>query len=95
MVQIDHLEGALLRTTLPGHEPGCEHRRHALFPQAFPEHIAGLIDHVHRDRDSPGPSPDQVWQDTALEELGMGAGGSKVEKSFQSKVFYDPQPGNS
>lgn len=24
----------------------------------FPDHIANLVDHVRKDRDSPGPSPD-------------------------------------
>lgn len=62
--------------------------------EKFPEHIAGLVDHIRRDRDSPGPSPDQVWEDAALEELGTGAGEPKVEKYFQTKIFYDPQPGD-
>lgn len=61
--------------------------------EKFPEHIASLVDHIRRDRDSPGPSLDQVWEDAALEELGMGAGEEEVKMYFQTKIFYDPQPG--
>jgi len=32
--------------------------------EQFPEHITSLVDQVRRDRDSPGPSPEQVLQDT-------------------------------
>jgi len=62
--------------------------------EQFPEHIAGLIDYVRKDRDSPGPTLDQVWQDVSLEQLEMGAGEPQVEKYFQSTVFYDPQLGD-
>ena len=60
--------------------------------EQFPERIADLVDHIRRDRDSPAPSSDEVRQDTALEELGMGAGEPKVEKYFQDRIFPDCGP---
>ncbi|KAI1464045.1 uncharacterized protein F4812DRAFT_453164 [Daldinia caldariorum] len=42
------------------------------FREEFPKHIVDLINRLRRDRDSPGPSQDQLWQDTTLEELVMG-----------------------
>jgi hypothetical protein len=42
------------------------------FYEPFPEDIAGLVDHVRKDRDSPGLSPDQLEQNTRLEHLEMG-----------------------
>lgn len=62
--------------------------------EQFPDHIANLIDRIRADRDSPAPSPDEVWQDTALEGLGMGAGEPKVEKYFQDRIFPDCGPGD-
>ncbi|KAF1994144.1 hypothetical protein P154DRAFT_557414 [Amniculicola lignicola CBS 123094] len=58
-----------------------------------PEHIASLVDHVRQDRNSPGPSSDEVWQDTDLYNLSMGAGESKVEDYFKGTIF--PNPGSS
>ena len=58
----------------------------------FPEHITSLVDQVRRDRDSPGLSPEQVWQDTRLAELEMGTAESKVERYFHTNVFPDPEP---
>jgi hypothetical protein len=58
----------------------------------FPQHIAGLLDEVRKDRDSPGPSSDQVCQDDRLEALEMGAGEPDVEKYFRTYVFPDPEP---
>ena len=60
--------------------------------EQFPQDIIDLIDQVRRDRDSPGPSTDQVWQDTALEELGMGAGEPEVEDYFRSNIFRQLGP---
>jgi hypothetical protein len=49
----------------------------------LPEHIADLVDFVVReDRASPGPSPDQIWQDAELNELWMGSGEPEVEEYF-------------
>jgi len=63
--------------------------------EKFPEHIASLVDHLRRDRDSPGPSPDQVRQDARLNELWMGTGEPDVEKYFQTNVFPNPEPSES
>lgn len=60
--------------------------------EEFPDHIANLVDHVRKDRDSPGPSPDQVWQDISLENLEMGTGEPDVEDYFKSKIFAKPEP---
>jgi hypothetical protein len=60
--------------------------------EQFPEHITSLVDQVRRDRDSPGPSPEQVLQDTRLAELEMGTAESKVERYFHANVFPDPEP---
>ncbi|KAK4140955.1 uncharacterized protein C8A04DRAFT_14488 [Dichotomopilus funicola] len=62
--------------------------------EQFPEHIADLVDHVHKDRDSPGPSSDEVRQDTELNELWMGAGESRVEAYFRRRIFPEPEPGD-
>jgi len=40
--------------------------------EQFPEHITSLVDQVRRDRDSPGPLTEDVWQDEDLEAFGMG-----------------------
>ncbi len=60
----------------------------------FPKHIVGLVDRVRRDRVSPGPSPDEVWQDAELNELWMGAGEPKVGGHFGGKIFPKPGPGD-
>lgn len=39
-------------------------------------------------RGSPGPSLDQVWQDVALEELGMGAPKPEVEDYFRGRGTF-------
>ncbi|KAF4511874.1 hypothetical protein G6O67_001078 [Ophiocordyceps sinensis] len=51
--------------------------RHPFDP--LPEHIASLVDHVRQDRDSPGPSLDEVRQDEHLYNLSMGAGEPEIE----------------
>ena len=56
----------------------------------FPEHISSLIDQVRRDRDSPGPSADDVWQDEDVEDLARGAGEGKVQSYFQNEIFPRP-----
>lgn len=55
--------------------------------EQFPEHIASLVDHVGRDRNSPRPSLDQIRQDTDLDDLAMGAGEPDVEEYFKDKIF--------
>lgn len=65
------------------------------FYEEFPEDIAGLVDHVRRDRDSPGPPLDQFRQDTDLEHLEMGTGEADVEDYFKSKIFAKPKASDS
>jgi hypothetical protein len=60
--------------------------------EQFPQHIAGLLNEVRKDRDSPNPSLDQVCQDTRLEDLEMGTAEPDVEKYFHTYVFPDPEP---
>jgi hypothetical protein len=62
--------------------------------EQLPEHITSLIDHVGRDRDSPGPSLDQIRQDAELNELWMGSAEPNVEKYFQTNIFPNPEPSN-
>ncbi|KXX74018.1 hypothetical protein MMYC01_209885 [Madurella mycetomatis] len=59
----------------------------------FPEHITDLVDYMRRDRDSLGPSLDQVRQDAELNALWMGSGEPEVEDYFKGKIF--PKPGAS
>ncbi|KAH6982260.1 hypothetical protein BKA56DRAFT_485344 [Ilyonectria sp. MPI-CAGE-AT-0026] len=61
----------------------------------LPDHVTDLIDQMRRDRDSPGPTLDQVWEDKGLEKLAMGANKSVVRKYFQETIFPDPDPGDS
>ena len=63
--------------------------------EEFPEDIAGLVDHVRKDRDSPGPSLDQLRQDTDLHRLEMGTGESDVEEYFHANVFPNPKLSDS
>ncbi|KAF7861552.1 hypothetical protein EAF04_008114 [Stromatinia cepivora] len=60
--------------------------------EQFPDHIANLVDHIYKDRDSPGPSSDQIWQDMSLENLEMGTGEPDVEDYFKNKIFDKPEP---
>lgn len=55
--------------------------------EEFPEHISSLVDHVGRDRASPGPSAADVWQDEDLEALEMGAPECDVQTYFQAEIF--------
>jgi hypothetical protein len=57
----------------------------------FPEDIARLVNHIRKDRDSPGPSPDQLRQDSDLSRLEMGTGELDVEKYFHTNVFPNPK----
>jgi len=58
--------------------------------EQYPEHIASLVDEVRMDRNSPGPSPDDVGQDPDLENLEMGTGEPAVENYFKANIFPDP-----
>jgi hypothetical protein len=63
--------------------------RHPCDP--VPEHLTDLVDHIRQDRNSPGPSPDEVIQDGDLYDLSMGAAESEVEKYFYAHIFPDPK----
>lgn len=49
----------------------------------FPEDIDDIIRLVQQDRDSPGPSLEDVRQDTELNELWMGAGSRKWKTTLE------------
>ncbi|TGJ78378.1 hypothetical protein E0Z10_g10387 [Xylaria hypoxylon] len=60
--------------------------------EPFPEHIANVVDYARKKRDSPGPSPDDVYRDMALDALEMrGLDEPEVEDYFRDRVF--PKPG--
>ncbi|TAQ85520.1 hypothetical protein B7494_g6176 [Chlorociboria aeruginascens] len=63
------------------------------FYEEFPEDIAGLVNHVRKDRDSPGLSSDQLKQNTRLYDLEMGTAEPAVENYFKANIF--PEPGRS
>ncbi|KAE8447224.1 hypothetical protein EG329_010918 [Mollisiaceae sp. DMI_Dod_QoI] len=63
--------------------------------EPFPEHIANVVDYAGKKRDSPGPSPDDVYRDMALDELEMrGLDEPEVEDYFRDRVFPKPNPGD-
>jgi hypothetical protein len=55
--------------------------------EEFPGYIASLVDQVGKERDSPGPSLDQLGQDVDLLALEMGAGELEVEDYFRGDIF--------
>jgi hypothetical protein len=63
--------------------------------EEFPKDIAGLITRVRRDRDSPGPSSDQLRQDTDLYDLRMGSAEPAVENYFKANIFPNPKSSDS
>ncbi|PVH69860.1 hypothetical protein DL98DRAFT_661451 [Cadophora sp. DSE1049] len=63
--------------------------------EEFPKDIAGLISRVRRDRDSPGPSSDQLRQDTDLYDLRMGSAEPAVENYFKANIFPNPKSSDS
>ncbi|KAK5013183.1 hypothetical protein LTR60_003999 [Cryomyces antarcticus] len=65
------------------------------FCEEFPEDIAGLVDHVRKDRDSPGLSSDQLRQNTRLRELESGSAEFAVENYFKANIFPDPEQSDS
>ncbi|KAK0655438.1 hypothetical protein B0T16DRAFT_314301, partial [Cercophora newfieldiana] len=63
--------------------------------EPFPEHIASVVDMARKKRDSPEPSPDDVYRDRELGDLEMkGAHESKVESYFKDRVFPKPSEKN-
>ncbi|KAL8380637.1 hypothetical protein RB595_005081 [Gaeumannomyces hyphopodioides] len=66
--------------------------RHRYEP--FPEHIANVVDYARKKRGSPGPSPDDVYRDMALDELEMGGlDEPEVKDYFRDRMFPKPLPG--
>lgn len=65
------------------------------FYEEFPEDIAGLVDHVRKDRDSPGLSSDQLRQNTRLYDLEMGTAEPAVENYFKANIFPEPDRSDS
>ena len=63
--------------------------------EQYPVHITSLVDNIRKDRDSPGPSSDQLQQDTGLERLEMGTAEPAVENYFKANIFPDPELSDS
>jgi hypothetical protein len=61
------------------------------FYKEFLVDIAGLINHICKDRDLLGLLPDQVKQNIHLECPGMGTGEPDVKRYFYAHVFPDPE----
>ncbi|KAF7874903.1 hypothetical protein EAF04_002077 [Stromatinia cepivora] len=57
------------------------------YPKQFPEHVNSLVNHIQRDRDSPGPTPQQIEEDEELQQLDMGTGEPAVENYFKNNIF--------
>jgi hypothetical protein len=52
--------------------------------------VAELVEQVGRDRDSPGPSVEDVKQDRGLYDLSTASSKPEVERYFNTHVFPDP-----
>ena len=65
------------------------------FYDEFPEDIARLVDHVRKDRDSPGLSSDFLRQNTRLHDLEMRGVEPAVGNYFKANIFPDPGPSDS
>ncbi|KAF2461177.1 hypothetical protein BDY21DRAFT_361162 [Lineolata rhizophorae] len=64
--------------------------------EKFPDDVANLVRHVGKDRNSPGPSPDQVRCDAGLYQLEMETVDEPgVEKYFHTHTPPDPKPSGS
>ncbi len=59
--------------------------------EEYPEDIARLVDHIRKDRDSPGLLLDQLKINTRLERLEMGTAEPAVENYFKANIFPDPE----
>lgn len=57
----------------------------------LPQDIAKLVQDVSKDRDSPGPSSDQLKDDEELHELENGVGEPAVENYFKDNLFPKPK----
>ncbi|KAK7927918.1 hypothetical protein PG985_004916 [Apiospora marii] len=63
--------------------------------EQYPEHIAGLVDDMSRDRNSPAPTLDEILGDEELNELWMGTGEPEVEGYFRDHLFSKPAPSDT
>ncbi|KAI0904634.1 hypothetical protein F4823DRAFT_614360 [Ustulina deusta] len=59
---------------------------------SLPEHVASSVDYVRQDRDSPGPSSDEIRQER---DLSMGTAEPEVERHFHAYFFPDPKSSDS
>lgn len=55
--------------------------------QGIPEHVGNLVELVGRDRDSLGPSSDEIRDDVNLHDLWINRSEPDVEKHFRVKIF--------
>lgn len=55
--------------------------------EELPQDIAKLVQSVGGDRDSPGPSPDDIRQDVELSELWMGTSEARCGRVLQGRDF--------
>lgn len=58
--------------------------------EPLPEHVNNLVGDIRKDRDSPGPSAEEIVNDSRLEELFQGAAESRVEEYFKKRIFPEP-----
>ncbi|KAL2689458.1 hypothetical protein Neosp_003512 [[Neocosmospora] mangrovei] len=56
-----------------------------------PEHITNFVNQMRRDRDSPGPSADDISQDRDLHDLSQDASEAEVATYFLTRVFVNPR----
>ncbi|KAF4340692.1 hypothetical protein FBEOM_5408 [Fusarium beomiforme] len=59
--------------------------------EPVPQEIAGLVQLIKRDRDSPGPSPVDIQHDADLYHLLLGTAKSEVVEYFKNKIFPKPR----
>lgn len=57
--------------------------------EEFPEHITELIHYIRQDRDSPGPSPDQLTHSAELYGLEDYVLEAQVENYFKAEIFSE------
>ncbi len=50
-----------------------------------PEHVGNLVELVGRDRDSPGPSSDEVRDDVSLHDLWISGSEPELDKHFRTR----------
>ncbi|CAK7200512.1 hypothetical protein SEUCBS139899_003208 [Sporothrix eucalyptigena] len=69
------------------------HMRPACEP--LPELVSSLVQRVRRDRDSPGPSVEEIRKDSPFEELFQGTAEPKVQEYLTKRVFPEPGPSDN